>query len=100
MIDVKELFEKHDGEYIKFDRIRNPPSSCPDLCAMLYMSHFLTMRQKEKNFNMLSHTSHDVVFFCVDVDYFSEVATEEDVIYLLRCGVGYDSSGEGLFMFM
>lgn len=99
MIDVKELFEKHNEEFLKFDRINEPLSSCPDLCAMMYMMNFLTMKQRERHNDIISCSEHDEIFFSIDVDYFSEIASESDVIYLIRCGVRYSEEFSSFCMF-
>lgn len=99
MIDVKELFEKHNEEFLKFDRIEEPLVDAPDLCAMLYMTNFLTTEQCECHHNIILYSEHDEIFFSIDVDYFSEIASEFDVIYLIRCGVRYSENFSSFCMF-
>lgn len=91
-MSVHELFEKHDGEFLKFERItdkdRRHPR--PDLCAFLYLHE----RFGGKG-DMVCGAQHDVIFLDAEPDQL----TEEDVIYLRRCGVRYDSEVESLAMF-
>jgi len=93
MIDIRELLEFHDGEFLEFERIENPPTLRPDLCAMLKL-HELVLG----GCNIISHSEHDEIFFGVSIEDLEKVATEDDIIYLARCGVRYtDSDCLGMF---
>ena len=92
-MNVHELFELHKDEFFKFARIENPLHVRPDICAMLYMHNLFG-----GNGDILAHAEKDEVWFDVaqsDV----ERLTEEQVIYLHRCGIRYDSDG-GLCSFV
>lgn len=92
MIDVAEAFDKVDDEFHKFDRIEDPLSPCHDLCAMMYLVKLLGITS-----SIIAASEHDEVYLNVDDEEFAEVATQEDVLYLTRCGV---MNGEnGLYMF-
>lgn len=83
---INELCEKHEDEYLKFDRI--PPeeklAEQDDLCGLLYL--YNRMKDKTK-FDL--HAEHDIVYL-PDIDDLVEL-TEEDIIYLTRCGIHFDS---------
>ncbi len=91
---VEQLFESHKKEYLKFERI---PAYArkherPDLCAMLYLhDHF------GGKGDMVSAAQHDEIM--LDCGH-TKSLTEEDVIYLSRCGVRYDAASESLCMFV
>jgi len=34
-VSINELFEKHDGEYLKFERVENPKSKRSDVHAFI-----------------------------------------------------------------
>ena len=44
-VEVNKLYEKHDKEYGKFERIENPPSNHPDLCAFLLLDKLFPAKQ-------------------------------------------------------
>lgn len=95
MIDVYELMEKYDDEYLKFDRVEYKPSNRPDLCAMILLDK---LQPSLKGRGIIVGADGDSVFIDIDIDKLGEVATEEDVLYLRRCGVHI--SNEALCMFV
>ena len=95
MINLKETFEKHTDEFLKFDRVENKLHPRPDLCAFLLLDKLLPNDGRD----MVCAASHDEIFLDAEYEKLSEVATEDDVITLLRCGVLYDEDSGGLSMF-
>ena len=93
-MDLQEIFEKHDDEYLKFDQIDNPPSKRPDLCAFLLLDKLVPSTE-----DIITASEHDEFFLSIDCNKLSEIATENDIIYLIRCGIRYDSNNECLAMF-
>lgn len=88
-------FEKHSrDEYGHFERVRLPSSRSPDLCAFLLLDRLVPSAGTE---DMVSCAEHDEIYLRVDPRELAEVASEDDVIYLTRCGVSCD--GDGLWMF-
>lgn len=84
-----------DGEYLHFERIEKPLHPRPDICAFLRL-HELVPGTRD----MVSAAEHDEIFLDVDLEQLAAVATEDDVVYLQRCGVRLDESGDGLAMFV
>lgn len=95
MIDVYELIEKYDDEYLKFDRVEYKPSNRPDLCAMILLDK---LQPCSKSSDIIVGAEDETVFLSIDVDKLGEVATEDDIIYLCRCGVHL--SNEALCLFV
>ena len=95
-MDVEREFDLHDDEYLKFSRIESPPSQRPDICALLLIDKLLPKPGRD----VISAAEHDVFYLAADIEKFSEVATVDDVIYLVRCGVHYDAESESLAMFV
>lgn len=96
MIDLNATFEKYDDDYLKFGRVENKLSSRPDLCAFMLLDKLLP----NAILDMISAAEHDEIFLEVDCDKLAEVATEEDILTLIRCGVRYDDDLDGLAMFV
>jgi len=87
-----ELFERHNDEFLKFERIPKCDLKHPrkDLCAFMYLHERFGGEG-----GAIAGAEHDQIW--LDWDY--ELLTEEDVIYVLRCGVMYDSETDSLSMF-
>ncbi|MDO8640460.1 MAG: hypothetical protein Q7R33_02860 [Nitrosarchaeum sp.] len=94
-MDLKEVFDTFENESHKFERIENPPSKRPDLCAFLLLDKLVPGK-----FDIVSAAEHDEIYLDCDVNKLAEKATEADVVYLVRCGVWYDSETDSLAMFV
>lgn len=94
MLDLAEVFEKYDDEYIKFDRVVNKASNRPDLCAFMLLDAILPGGS-----DMVCAATHDQIYLGVDCEAFAELSTEADILTLVRCGVFYDSETDSLSMF-
>lgn len=94
-MDLDEMFDKCEDEYIKFDRVENKRSNRPDLHAFLLLDELMPGTR-----DMVSAAEHDEIYLDIDVDAFKAVATEEIVIELTRCGVRYDSGYDTFCMFV
>jgi hypothetical protein len=82
-------------EFREFGRIAAPPSQRPDLCAFLLLDKLLPGDR-----DIVACAEHDQIWLNVDIDELAEVASKDDVVYLLRCGVWYDGDVESLSMFV
>lgn len=95
--ELQEIFEKHmDEEYLQFDRETSPMHSRLDICALLLL-HELD-QEKKPGRDMIVASRHDEIWFGADVRAVAEKATEEQIITLIRCGVGFDADRECFFM--
>lgn len=97
--EITAAFERHqENEYLKFDHIpeadRRHPR--PDICA------FLLLHEKcpgdVYTHDMVTGADHDVIFLSADMGGGCTL-TDDDVIYLVRCGVRWDEQ-YGLNMFV
>ena len=85
MVDLEATFEKFaEDEYIKFERVENPPTARADLCAFLLLDRLVPGRG-----DMVSSAEHDEIWLNVDTERLAEVATEADILTLVRCGVRF-----------
>jgi hypothetical protein len=48
---------------------------------------------------MVSAAEHDEIYLDVDAEDFANAATEEDVLFLTRCGVRFDEENDSFAMF-
>lgn len=97
MIDLKEAFNAAEAEFLKFERIEKPLHPRPDLCAFLRLHELLPV---DKPRDMVAAAEHDEIFLDCDCDKLAQVATQEDIVYLHRCGVRFDRSLESLTMYV
>ena len=95
MIDLAATFEKFNNEYITFERVENKRHDRPDLCAFLLLDELLPHAGRD----MVCAAEHDEIYLDADCEKLSEVATEDDILTLTRCGVRYDSETDSLAMF-
>jgi hypothetical protein len=84
MIDIKATFEKLSNERNTFDRIENPPTARPDLCAFLLLDRLVP-----GSGDIVTSAEHDEIFLTTDCDELAKAATEADILTLVRCGVHY-----------
>lgn len=96
MIDLPETFDKYSDEYLRFERVENKLHPRPDLCAFLLLDKLLP----NYGFDMICAATHDEIFLDSDCNRLAELATEEDILTLTRCGVRYDSDTDSLAMFI
>lgn len=93
-LDLKEVFGKYNDEYADFHLIANPRSKRPDLHAFLLLDEILPANRV-----MVSAAEHDIIYLDIDVEKLAEVATEEQIQELVRCGIRFDNSLDSLSMF-
>lgn len=84
MLNIKELFEKHEDEYLKFDKIKEKKTNRPDLQAFLILDSIIP-----SDCDIISASEHDEFYLDVDLEVLAAKATEEQIIDLIRCGVSY-----------
>lgn len=95
MINLGEVFAKYDNEFLEFDALENKRHNRQDLCVFLILDELLP-----GNSNIVSGADHDIIWLGVNCEKLSEVATEDDILELRRCGVSYDNHNDCLTMFV
>jgi hypothetical protein len=96
VIDIHATFEKHDDDFLEFDRIpaERKLHPRPDLCAFLLLDRLVPGTR-----DMVAGAEHDEIWLEVEPDALAAVATEDDLLTLVRCGVRYDGDTGSLAMF-
>jgi len=82
--ELRELFEKHDDEYIKFERVENKRSNRPDLHAFLLLDELFPA---DSDSDIICAAEHDEIYLDITVEQLAGKVTEAEVIELTRCGV-------------
>ena len=93
--NIRELFKKHDDECLEFDRVKNKRSTRSDISAFILLNHLCP-----DTGDIVSAAEHDEIFLDVSIDDLAKVASESNIIELIRCGVRYDSHSDCLSMFV
>lgn len=93
MINLEEVFQKYDYEWLHFDSVKEKLHPRPDICAFLLLDKLVP----NPNRDMISSAEHDEIFLDTDCDELAAAATEEDIITLIRCGVLYEHRGLCMF---
>ena len=101
-IDLEALSDKHEGEFLKFERVTNRRSQRPDLHAFLLLDEILppkpTIGDPSCSSDMVASAGHDEIWLDTDIDQLAEVATEDQWIELVRCGVRIDDGYLAMFV--
>ena len=93
--NLEQAFDAASDEYIKFERIENPLHRRPDICGFLKLDQLVPGKPRD----MVCAAEHDEFFLDVDPEELAKVATQEDIVYLHRCGIRYDTGTDSLAMF-
>jgi hypothetical protein len=93
--ELLALFEKHSGEHGAFERVKNPLHNRPDICAFLLLDKLVP----EPGRDMVVNARDEEFYLNIDPEALAAVITEEEVITLRRCGVGFFEEDMGLCMF-
>lgn len=91
--DIKDAFERHADEHSKFDRVKDKPSLRADLSAFIRLDELVPSR-----IDIVAAAEHDQIWLEVELSDLAKAATEEDIVFLRRCGVMLD--GDSLSMFV
>lgn len=79
---LRQLFEKHNHEFMQFNLVKDKVTDIADLEAF-----FLLDRLQDGNKYIVSASDPETIYLGVDLENLSEVITEAEVIKLIRCGV-------------
>jgi hypothetical protein len=93
---MAELFDDlSDANHLEFEKIEKPKFQRRDLCAFVKLNELVPGDD-----DIVSAAEHDEIWLAIDVEELAEVITEDDIIFLLRCGVMFDEGDDCLKMFV
>lgn len=84
-MNLKEMFDKHDEEFLQFDSIENKRSRRPDLHAFLLLDEL-----QPSTSDIVDAAEHDEYWLAIDCDALEKAITSDQVLELVRCGIRYD----------
>lgn len=97
--DLQALFEKHDDEYGKFERVQNKLATRPDVHALILLDRLVPNEGAHLIDGYIFYAlEHDTAWISIFYKDLAKVATESQVIELIRCGIVYDKDAETLSM--
>lgn len=94
MINLRATFERFDGES-EFEKINQALTKRSDLYAFLLLDRLIPGAGY-----IVNHAEHDEIWLGIDCEELAKVASEDDILSLVRCGVRYDDEEESLRMFV
>lgn len=92
---TEEQYEKHSDEFSKFERVKNKTTNRSDLHAFNLLDRLVPGKR-----DMIASAEHDEIWLDVDPEELSRVATEDEIIELIRCGVRYCAETDSLSLFV
>ena len=92
---MRELFEKHSEEFLKFELVESKRSRRADLHAFILLDEIVPDNPDR---DILGGAEHDEVYLSIDDDALAAVVTEVQVIELVRCGVRCGRNGLCMFV--
>lgn len=95
--DLAKFFEDHMEDQLGGTVTGTPAliTKCKDIIAFLLLDKLVPGHVR-----MLAAADHDIVFLSVDPHKVNEVATNDELLTLIRCGVLFDAEQEAFFMFV
>lgn len=86
--------EESEEEFLEFDRVANKRTQRADLHAYLLLDELVPGKG-----DIVEAAQHDEIFLAVPPEELAAVATREQVVELIRCGVRYAREYDSLAMF-
>lgn len=93
-MNLKEIFDKHEDEYLKFDRIPIKFSRKRDVHAIWMLDNL-----EKEPFPLIRAAEHDEIYFETEPETLKNV-DEKVIIDLIRCGIVYDEKYDCLKMYI
>ncbi len=95
--ELESLFDKHEDEFLKFDRIPHPlrRSNRPDMHLFQLLDEMFPDDQ-----DIISDASHDEICLSIDGEKFAAGVTESRLVDMIRCGLRWDEEYQSLCMFV
>lgn len=98
---TKEMFASVEDEFLKFERIpvESRRHERRDVCAFIYLHEKLGCEGVAGR-NIVAGAEYAQIYLDYEDSECDGVLGLDDVIYLSRCGVSYDTEAGSLFMFV
>lgn len=90
---LREMFAAADGEYLKFERVESRWSNRPDMHALITLEKLFPGTK-----DLIAGATHDEFYLEIEPWKLGELATQELITDLHRCGLRY-SEKVGLCFF-
>jgi hypothetical protein len=95
MLNITKIFKDNEDEFLKFENCTEKVCERADLCAWAILDRLVPGDD-----DMVSSAEHDEIFLVVEPNEIADIATEEDIINLIRCGVRLDTQFDCFAMFV
>jgi len=93
---IRDIFKKYEDEFLRFEDVKERPyGNRPDLHAFMLLDKLVPGKR-----DMVSAAEHDEIWLDVDTTDLEGIATEDQIVELIRCGVRYDEDTDSLALFV
>ena len=107
--EMFDFFEKHSNvnasdlsglEWLEFERVKVKLSRRPDLHAFILLDKLVPCEAGKASglSNIVEWSDGDGIWLSIDVKKLAAIATDEQLLDLIRCGVLYDYNHDSLYM--
>jgi hypothetical protein len=86
---LKERFDQYENEYLLYRE-----AGRPDLNAFYLLDKLIPGTE-----DMINGAEHDEYYLSVSPEVLHQVASDEDILFLVRCGVRYDEDVDSLALY-
>lgn len=95
---MAERWDAVNDDFLKFERIpeSDRPFTSPDICAFAMLDKRFPAERKS---DMVSAAEHDEIWLRIESEQIQQL-TDDEILYLTRCGVRYEDDTESLAMFV
>lgn len=97
MIDSKAIFLSNYDRPHSFKDCTDRRHQDRHLCGLLILADLL-QRSNNGYSDVIGAASYDTIYLYGDIKDLNEVATEEDILNLMRCGIYYSEDEDSLYM--
>jgi len=93
---IRDIFKQFEDEFLRFEDVKERPyGNRADLHAFMLLDKLVPGKR-----DMVSVAEHDEIWLDVDASDLEGVATVDQIVKLIRCGVRYDDDTDSLALFV
>lgn len=95
--ELESLFDKHEAEFLEFDRIPTERrlANRPDIHLFRLLDELFPGDD-----DLISSATHDEICFSIDGEKFAAEVAESRLVDMMRCGLRWDEEYQSLCMFV
>lgn len=92
--EIYEMFEKHNDDYLRFEKVKNKHSNRPDLHAFILLDKLFPSDNEQ---DIVSASTHNLIYLNIEWELLSKKLTEEIIHELVCCGISFNRNYGSLY---